>query len=40
MSALEYCSPYCAFTTIGGEDDDGSNGGLEGTMQVCETLDI
>ena len=32
--------PYSALSTVGGEDDNGSNGGLEGPMQVGEALDV
>ena len=36
----EPCLPDDTFASVGGEDDDGSDGGLECSVQVGEALDI
>ena len=29
-----------AFSAVGGEDDDGGDGGFEGAVEVSETFDV
>ena len=39
-NAKEFVIPDCAFSSVGGEDDNRGNGGLQRPVQVGKTLDI
>ena len=40
MTVSSHPIPHCAHTSVGSEDDDRSEGGLQGSIQVREGLDV
>ena len=40
MRGQNLCPSNFADSSVGGEDDDGSQSGLQGAVEVCETFDV